>query len=117
MTTGDPLKKKPSRPVINGFMHNGYKHFYIDRVVIPEHRIVMEKYLGRKLEKGETVHHKNGVRDDNRIENLELWSTSHPYGQRVEDKIAWAYEILYKYETPNFIKQATDANMFLTGKD
>lgn len=37
------------------------------------------------------------VRDDNRIENLELWSTSHPAGQRVSDKIEWCIEFLTDY--------------------
>ena len=62
-----------------------------------EHRWVMEQQIGRPLRPEETVHHINGVRNDNRVENLELWSSSHPSGQRVEDKVEWAKQILELY--------------------
>lgn len=64
---------------------------------IREHVFIMSEFLGRPLYKGESVHHKNGDRLDNRIENLELWSKSQPPGQRVEDKIAWCKEFLAQY--------------------
>lgn len=63
-----------------------------------QHRYVMECHLGRLLLPDENVHHINGDRSDNRLENLELWNISQPSGQRVEDKIAWAKEILALYE-------------------
>ena len=60
-----------------------------------EHVYVIERSMGRLLLPHESVHHKNGERADNRLENLELWSASQPAGQRIADKIEfWRQQLL-----------------------
>ncbi len=92
----------------NRHMQQGYVYFtgYQDHPncrsngTLFEHVMVMSESLGRPLFPHERVHHINGMRDDNDISNLELWSTSQPSGQRVKDKISWMIDFLtqYRYE-------------------
>lgn len=64
---------------------------------VGEHRVIMRNHLGRDFYPGENVHHLNGCRTDNRLENLELWVSFQPSGQRPRDLVTYAKEILRRY--------------------
>ena len=96
---------KPKRANGEGTVDkDGYRKLYLPlhpnarkTGCVYEHTVVMAESLGRPLLPNEEVHHKNGNRLDNRLENLELWAKSQPAGQRVEDLLEWAYQIIDTY--------------------
>jgi hypothetical protein len=111
-----PLDKPVQKRAVFGTGHICKKYGYriINKITHPnatkkgriyEHVYVMAQHLERPISKGENIHHKNGVRNDNRIENLELWTTGQPAGQRVSDKISWCLEFLAKYGDVEFKKK------------
>jgi HNH endonuclease len=90
--TGRPMDAPRANPGTGWINRNGYREIRKGGRGVLEHRWVMEQQLGRRLHPWETVHHKNGERADNRPENLELWITTQPKGQRPEDVAAWVVE-------------------------
>lgn len=88
------LTKRMFKPKKSGYLDSHGYHRIGNKKV---HRIVMEQMMGRELLTTENVHHKNGDRADNRPENLELWINYQPRGQRIDDQIGWAVEMLNRY--------------------
>jgi HNH endonuclease len=96
---GRPGVKRTLKPTKGYVNNNGYKVIRNgEGKWILEHRYVMEQTLGRTLCPDERVHHKDGNRVNNASQNLELWLHSQPSGQRVEDLVVWAKEIISRYQ-------------------
>lgn len=87
---------KGGLPMINSRGYKEFRHGELRGVL--EHRYVYEQHYGIKLLPHQNIHHVNGDKLDNRIENLELWDTSQPQGQRVEEKIMFYKELYEKYK-------------------
>lgn len=87
---GTPGSAQPSFVRGEGSISStGYRIMRVDGRSVPEHRLILERALGRSLWDWENVHHKNGLRADNRLENLEIWIVPQPFGQRPEDLLIW----------------------------
>ena len=105
---GDPQADTPIKQVEGKgtIAHDGYmyvpvplefRHLTAGTTWVGEHRLVMAHHLGRSLTSDEQVHHINGDRSDNTLGNLELWSTSHPSGRRIEDLLEFCQMMLDRY--------------------
>lgn len=92
-----PLKKNADRGAGCLDKKSGYRIVWREGRRVLEHRAVMEDVLGRPLASWENVHHRNGVRHDNRPENLEIWVVPQPSGQRPEDLADWLIDNCWGY--------------------
>lgn len=119
LTMDGPPRKNPRVPGITlRKTAQGYVHIFVPdhpnavgQGWVFQHRYVMEQHLKRLLHPYENVHHKNGDRADNRLENLEIWIITQPAGQRVSDRVAHARWLLAQYGTEEERLEYQDAQV------
>lgn len=90
------------------YNNNGYLMVVKDGKAIRQHRFIMEQHLGRQLLSTENVHHKNTIRSDNSLHNLELWVRHQPTGGRLTDIYAYAERIIELYKDEIMLHRALE---------
>lgn len=86
------------------------------KIIVLEHRHIVENHIGKKLLPNQNIHHINGLRWDNRIENLEIWDTAQPSGQRPADKLHHSYEMIILYSEDKVLVEIAKKELEIANK-
>jgi len=105
---GERLKDSSGYILVRLPFNDFFRSMANGRSYVLEHRLVMAKYLGRNLQSWELVHHKNHIRDDNRIENLQLVTDDrHTQITILENRISYLEQRVTLLEAENTLLRTT----------